>query len=79
MQDEKLLTRREVEARFGITKRLFELAALHGGGPPMVRIGKRSIRYRPADIRAWLESRLVENTAQTPLATTPKPWAGARS
>lgn len=54
-ETERLLTRAEVEARFGVSKRYLELAACRGEGPKLVRIG-RSVRYRPADIRAWIES-----------------------
>ncbi len=47
---ERLLSRAEVEAHFGISKRFLEVAALTGDGPPMCRIGKRMIRYRVGDL-----------------------------
>lgn len=54
-QDEEdyLLTRADVEERFGIPKRFLELASLDGRGPSEVRIG-RLVRYRIKDIRAWI-------------------------
>lgn len=55
--DDKLLSRAEVEARFGISKRFLELAAMRGGGPRTVRLG-RLVRYRIADLRVWID----ENT-----------------
>ncbi|MEM7529125.1 MAG: AlpA family transcriptional regulator [Pseudomonadota bacterium] len=55
-KDDRLLNRKEVEEVFGISKRFLELAALRGDGPPIVRIG-RSVRYWPADVRAWIDSR----------------------
>jgi len=52
-----LLSRDEVEAEFGLTRRFLELAAWRGEGPPMVRIGERAVRYRRGDIIAWIEAR----------------------
>lgn len=51
---DRLLSRIEVEERFGIPKRFLELAARRGDGPRIVRIG-RLVRYRVADLRAWIE------------------------
>ena len=55
---DKLLTRSEVEERFGITKRYLELSASRSEGPRFVRIG-RLVRYRVADIRAWIDRNAV--------------------
>ena len=52
--EDRLLSRREVEARFGIPKRFLELASPTGQGPREVRLG-RSVRYRIRDVRAWLD------------------------
>lgn len=52
---ERLLTRVEVEERFGIPKRFLEVAALRGNGPKIVRIG-RLVRYRVKDIDAWIDA-----------------------
>jgi len=51
---DRLLTRSEVEERFGISKRYLELAIGRGEGPRLVRVG-RSVRYRVVDIEAWIE------------------------
>lgn len=51
-----LLTRANVEAQYGITKRFLEVAAVRGDGPPFVKIG-RSVRYRVCDLDAWIEAR----------------------
>lgn len=66
MQDndvDKLLTRAEVEARFGLSRRFLEVAAVKGDGPMMVRLG-RAVRYRVGDVRAWIEARRVASTSQ---------------
>ena len=51
--EDRLLSRREVEAHFGLSKRFLEVSATRGGGPPMVRIG-RSVRYRHGDVCNWI-------------------------
>ncbi|WP_259274203.1 helix-turn-helix transcriptional regulator [Sulfitobacter mediterraneus] len=56
--DERLLTRGEVQDRFGIPKRFLEVLTMKGEGPPIVRLG-RSVRYRPMDVAKWI-SRQVD-------------------
>jgi predicted DNA-binding transcriptional regulator AlpA len=51
--DDFLLSRSDVETRFGISKRFLELSSLDGRGPRQVRIG-RSVRYRVRDVRDWI-------------------------
>lgn len=67
MQDslnpDRLLTRSEVHTAFGLTQRFLEVSAVRGDGPPMVKIG-RSVRYRVADLRQWIEARRVNSTSQ---------------
>ncbi len=53
--EDRLLSRREVEALFGIPKRYLEISATRGDGPRRILIG-RSVRYRVADIRAWIRN-----------------------
>lgn len=60
---DRLLTRAEVEVNFGLSRRFLEVSAVRGDGPPMVRIG-RSVRYRAADLRGWIEARRVNSTSQ---------------
>ena len=52
---DRLLTRLEVEQRFGISKRFLELKAMSGEGPRRVYVG-RNVRYRVRDIEAWIEA-----------------------
>jgi predicted DNA-binding transcriptional regulator AlpA len=56
--DERLLSRDEVEERFGVSKRFLELSVMDGRGPRLIKIG-RSARYRPSDVRAWIASQEV--------------------
>lgn len=61
--EERLLTRREVEALFGISARFLEVSAVRGDSPPMIRVG-RSVKYRVADLRDWIEARRVCSTQE---------------
>jgi predicted DNA-binding transcriptional regulator AlpA len=54
-ETERLLTRAEVEDKFGISKRYLETAVCRGDGPKLIRIG-RSVRYHPKDVRDWIEA-----------------------
>jgi predicted DNA-binding transcriptional regulator AlpA len=73
---ERLLSRVEVEERFGITKRYLEELATRGGGPKIVKLGGRAVRYRPQDIREWIEARLVEHTSADIPAAADRPKGG---
>ncbi len=53
--NDRLMTRQEVQDRFGVTKRYLELATMRGVGPRVVRVG-RLVRYRVRDIHAWIEA-----------------------
>lgn len=52
--EDRLLSRSEVEARFGVSKRYLEIACSKKRGPRYVRVG-RLVRYRASDIRRWIE------------------------
>ncbi len=61
----QLLSRVEVAAQYGLSRRWLELAACRGDGPPMVRISRRMVRYRRCDLEKWLASREVSSTSQS--------------
>lgn len=63
LAQDRLLSRAEVETHFGLTRRFLEIAAVRGDGPMMVKIG-RSVRYRVADVRAWIDARRCSSTSQ---------------
>jgi predicted DNA-binding transcriptional regulator AlpA len=57
-QLEKLLTRQEVEDRFGISKRFLEVSACRSSGPPYIKLS-RSVFYRAQDIHDWIENQRI--------------------
>lgn len=60
----KMLSRDDVEAEYGITRRWLELAAHRGVGPPMRKITSRMVRYDRAEFEAWLNSTRVDNDGE---------------
>lgn len=58
-ETERLLSRREVEKRYGISKRFLETAAQKQSGPAHIKLG-RLVRYRVCDIMAWIDANRVE-------------------
>ena len=61
----ELLSRDDIETEYkGITRRWLELAALGGGGPPMIRLSRRMIRYQRGAFEDWLAARTVFSTSE---------------
>ena len=52
-----LLTRREVESRFGISKTTIYRLMRSGEFPEPVRVGVRAVRWPEAEIAEWLKGR----------------------
>ncbi|SIO07311.1 helix-turn-helix transcriptional regulator [Vannielia litorea] len=62
MDKNRLLSRDEVAEIYGISKRFLETAAMRDASPPAVRLGHRTVRYRVADIEAWIEAQTGTTT-----------------
>ena len=56
-----LLTRREVESRFGISKTTVYRLIQAGQFPEPIRIGERAVRWREVEIAEWLKGRPRSN------------------
>lgn len=59
---EVLWTERQVAPHLGVTVRALQSWRLTGGGPPYVKIG-RSVRYRPSDIKRFVDERVRRTTS----------------
>ena len=56
----RLLSREDIEAEYGFpTRRWLELAAWRGDGPPMLKIGRKIVRYERTEFEAWLATHRV--------------------
>jgi len=58
----RLLTQVEAAKLLRLSERTLERLRLQGGGPSYVKCG-RSVRYREADIEAWIAQRIVSSTS----------------
>jgi hypothetical protein len=61
-QADKLLTTEEFCELASISVRYAKALRVKGGGPPFVKFGT-PVRYRLADVRAWIASRTVSSTS----------------
>ena len=61
--ENKLLSRDDIQFEYGLPKRWLELAALSGNGPPYVKISRRMVRYQRGAFEAWLAARTVTSTS----------------
>lgn len=62
--DGTLLTTSHLAEMLGCSTQWCEIARGGDYGPPFVYVGNHLVRYRPADVKAWLESRVVKTTAE---------------
>jgi predicted DNA-binding transcriptional regulator AlpA len=59
-----LLTTSEISEWLGLSTSYFEIGRHKGYGPPYIRVTARRIRYRRADVLAWLAARKHRRTAE---------------
>ncbi len=60
---ERLLTTIEAAEILQLSKAHLDKLRLVGGGPRFVRLG-RAVRYRAADLQAWVEANIVASTSE---------------
>jgi predicted DNA-binding transcriptional regulator AlpA len=60
---QSLLTQRQCAEMLALSERTLERLRVSGAGPKFLRI-RHSVRYRPADVEAWLASRIVGSTSE---------------
>ena len=60
---DELLTPCQTAAYMGVGLPTLQRQRTEGTGPKFVKLGKRLIAYRAADVRAWLRGRVTESTA----------------
>jgi predicted DNA-binding transcriptional regulator AlpA len=62
---QSLLTQRQCAEMLALSERTLERLRVTGTGPKFLRI-RHSVRYRPADVEAWLASQVVGSTSEEP-------------
>ena len=69
---ERLLDRKEVSARIGLSiSRIYALMA-EGGFPRLLRLGKQARRWRESDIDEWIDGLPVADTDEWQSPNKPK-------
>jgi len=48
----------------GLGKPTLEKMRVRGDGPPYMKLGAKSVRYRADDLREWMAARVVTSTSQ---------------
>jgi excisionase family DNA binding protein len=59
-----VLNELEAAARLGLSHRTLQMWRVRGIGPRFLKVG-RAVRYRLADLEAWLEAQLRASTSDT--------------
>ncbi|MFY4729118.1 helix-turn-helix transcriptional regulator [Nitrospira sp. BLG_2] len=62
--DEQLIDQRAMSRMLGITTKTAETWRVRGSGPRFIKVGSL-VRYRKADIQAWLISRTASSTSES--------------
>lgn len=58
----RLNTEQEEAARLNVSRRTLQAWRVRGEGPPFVKLG-RAVRYSPADVDHWIETRSRRHTS----------------
>lgn len=63
---EKLLTAEELADYVGYTPEGLAQMRYRGNGPKFIKLGGKAIRYRWADVEAWLDQKTMQRTGDQP-------------
>ncbi len=58
-----VMDRRDAARYLGLAHATLATLATRGGGPPFLRYSARCVRYRRADLDAWMAARVAVSTA----------------
>lgn len=64
MKNEHLVSSTEAADLLGLSPRTLERWRVTGGGPLFIKAGRKTIRYRPADLLAWIDAQVRTHTNQ---------------
>jgi predicted DNA-binding transcriptional regulator AlpA len=63
-EPEELWTTQQVAAFLQLSERTLEESRTTGNGPLFVKLSRKAVRYRPADVHNWIASRVRKSTAE---------------
>jgi excisionase family DNA binding protein len=61
---DRLLNTTEAASLLGVSKAFLERDRWAGARIPFIRVGTRAVRYRPADLLAYLERQVRRSTSE---------------
>lgn len=61
--DNAILRTKDAAQRVGLSVSTLTKLRVYGGGPAFLKLTTRAVGYRPADLDAWLASRLAPTTS----------------
>lgn len=64
MPMQTVMNEKDAANYLGLTARALQAWRYQGRGPKFVRVSARCVRYRVADLDAWLEARIVQSTSE---------------
>ncbi len=59
-----LLTEQAASKHLAVEARTLQQWRVTGSGPPFVRVSRRCVRYRVADLDAWIAERIKRSTSE---------------
>lgn len=59
-----LLTTKDAARYLGLSKAFLERDRWAGARIPFIRVGSRTVRYRPSDLETYLDSRVKHSTSE---------------
>lgn len=59
-----LLTEQAASRRLAVEARTLQQWRVSGVGPPFVRVSRRCVRYREADLNSWVADRIKRSTSE---------------
>ncbi|RYU62549.1 DNA-binding protein [Methylolobus aquaticus] len=62
--NEKLLTTQEAAALLGVSMAFLERDRWAGARIPFIKVGSRAVRYRSADLDAYVQGRVKRSTSE---------------
>jgi len=60
---DRLISERDAADYLSVSMRTLQGWRLKGGGPPYVKVGTKSIRYRRRDLATWTEAHVRAHTS----------------
>ena len=62
--NQSLFTTKEAAAFLGVSKAFLERDRWAGARVPFIKVGSRSVRYRPSDLNDYIEKQVRHSTSQ---------------